>query len=251
MEKEVVLRIENVSKLYQMGKVDLKSAREDIRRFINKEEIDPTRVHVALNGVTFDAYKGDRIGLLGKNGAGKSTLLKLICRITLPSQGYIGYNGRLTSMLETGTGFSPELTGRENIYLSGALLGMRKKEIDEKLPEIVRFSEIDNFLDTPIKRYSSGMGLRLGFAVSSFLSADIVVMDEVLAYGDIGFQNKCINKTLEIARREDRTIIYVSHNMDTIRDLCNRVIVLDKGKLVFDGSVEDGIRKYTEITEHD
>ena len=230
--------VENVSKRYKLGLTNLRSFKND--KYIK-----------ALDNISFSVNKGERIGLIGNNGAGKSTLLKLISKLTSPDEGYIGYNGKLTSMLEVGTGFNNELTGRENIYLNGAILGMSKKEIDDKLDDIISFSEIEEFIDTPIKRYSSGMYTRLAFAVAIYLSADIVLMDEVLAVGDTSFQKKSINKMLEIAKRKDRTIFFISHNMELIKELCNRIIYLDKGKIIFDGDVEEGIKLYLERNNND
>ena len=230
--------VENITKRYRLGLMNLTT-------FNNEKYI------TALDNISFSIDKGERIGLIGNNGAGKSTLLKLISKLTSPDEGYIGYNGKLTSMLEVGTGFNNELTGRENIYLNGAILGMRKKQIDERIEDIIAFSEMEEFIDTPIKRYSAGMYTRLAFAVAIYLSADIVLMDEVLAVGDINFQKKSINKMLEIATRQDRTIIFISHNMDLIRKLCNRVIYLDKGKIIFDGDVDKGIKLYLDNNNYD
>ena len=199
----------------------------------------------ALRDINLDIHKGERVAILGRNGAGKSTLLKLLSRITAPTQGTIYIDGRISSMLEVGTGFHRELTGRENIFLSGAVLGMKPREIQEKLPEIVAFSQCEQFLDTPVKRYSSGMYLRLGFAVTAHLDADIFLMDEVLAVGDMAFQKKCLDKMREISQQQGKTILYVSHNMDTVRSLCNRCIVLEGGRVVYDGDVEGGIARYT------
>ena len=233
-----VMVVENVTKRYRLGLMNLTT-------FNNEKYI------TALDNISFSIDKGERIGLIGNNGAGKSTLLKLISKLTSPDEGYIGYNGKLTSMLEVGTGFNNELTGRENIYLNGAILGMRKKQIDERIDDIIAFSEMEEFIDTPIKRYSTGMYTRLAFAVAIYLSADIVLMDEVLAVGDINFQKKSINKMLEIATRQDRTIIFSSHNMDLSRKLCNRVIYLDKGKIIFDGDVDKGIKLYLDNNNYD
>ncbi len=199
---------------------------------------------MALNGVSFEVKKGERVGIIGHNGAGKSTLLKLISRITAPTGGTICLNGRVASMLEVGTGFHPELTGRENIYMNGAILGMTRKEIDAKMEDIIEFSECRQFIDTPVKRYSSGMYVKLAFSVAAHLDSEILIMDEVLAVGDMAFQKKCLDKMNDVSKKEGRTILYVSHNMNTIRQLCERVIVLDHGRVLFDGNVEDGIKKY-------
>ena len=198
----------------------------------------------ALNGINLTINKGEAIGIIGNNGAGKSTLLKLICQISAPTEGSIELFGRVTSMLEVGTGFHGEMTGRENIYMNGAILGMSKKEIDEKLDKIIEFSEVGEFIDTPVKRYSSGMFVKLAFAVSAHLNSEIVIMDEVLAVGDMAFQNKCLNKMKEVVSEEGRTILYVSHNMETIRRLCSRCIVLSEGKIIYDGDVDKAISIY-------
>ena len=202
---------------------------------------------LALDDVSFTVFEGERVGIIGHNGAGKSTLLKLISRITAPSTGTIEMNGRIASMLEVGTGFHPELSGRENIYMNGAILGMTKAEIDRKIEDIIDFSECRQFIDTPVKRYSSGMYVKLAFSVAAHLDAEIMIMDEVLAVGDMAFQRKCIGKMSQISKAEGRTILYVSHNMNTIRQLCTRCVVLDHGHLVFDGDVEEAISIYLGI----
>lgn len=199
---------------------------------------------MALNGIDFEVYKGERLGIIGGNGAGKSTTLKLLSRVTAPTEGNIYINGRISSMLEVGTGFHPELTGRENIYLNGAILGMSKAEVDSKIEEIIDFSECRQFIDTPVKRYSSGMYVKLAFAVAAHLDSEILVMDEVLAVGDMKFQQKCLGKMSDVAKNDGRTVLYVSHNMNTIRQLCNRCIVLDHGRVVFNGDVEEAIAIY-------
>ena len=191
--------------------------------------------------------RGETVGIIGKNGAGKSTLLKILSRITAPTEGVVDLYGRVTSMLEVGTGFHGDMTGRENIYLNGAILGMTKAEIDEKMDDIIRFSELEEFIDTPIKRYSSGMYVKLGLSVAYHLDSEIIIMDEVLAVGDIEFQRKCLSCLAEAARDGKRTMLYVSHNMSTVRQLCNRCIVLDKGKVVFDGETDKAIEVYLGI----
>lgn len=255
---ELMLRIDDVSKRYTLGQIGGTTLRDELQRLsarIHGRE-DPTKkigarnynqgkTFMALNGVSFDVGKGERVGIIGHNGAGKSTLLKLISRITAPTGGMIGLNGRVASMLEVGTGFHGELTGRENIYMNGAILGMTKKEIDAKIEDIIEFSECRQFIDTPVKRYSSGMYVKLAFSVAAHLDSEIMIMDEVLAVGDMAFQNKCLAKMSDVSRTEGRTILYVSHNMNTIRELCDRVVVLDHGKVVFDGGVEEGIEAYT------
>ncbi len=202
----------------------------------------------ALNGISFQVRQGEKVGIIGKNGAGKSTLLKVLSRITEPTDGRIEILGKVSAMLEVGTGFNAELTGRENIYLNGAILGMTKEEIDAKFDDIVAFSEVGKFIDTPVKRYSSGMFVRLAFAVASNLDPDILIVDEVLAVGDTKFQRKCITRMMNIAE-SGKTILYVSHQMHTIRQLCNRVIVLKAGQVIFDGDVEKGIDIYSESAE--
>lgn len=255
-----LLKVQDVSKVYRLGMIGGTTLREDLLRLkakilkqddptrkIGEKEIDPALVgsrFKALDHISFEVKRGEAVGIIGHNGAGKSTLLKLITRITAPTEGWIGLNGRITSMLEVGTGFHPELTGRENIYMNGAILGMTRKEIDEKIDEIIEFSEVSKFIDTPVKRYSSGMYVKLAFSVAAHLDSEIIIMDEVLAVGDMAFQKKCLDKMRDAATREGRTILYVSHNMNTIRQLCDRCIVLDHGQIIFDGDVEEGIGKY-------
>jgi lipopolysaccharide transport system ATP-binding protein len=199
----------------------------------------------ALSDVTFSIQPGEVVGIIGRNGAGKSTLLKLLSRITDPTQGRIRLRGRVASLLEVGTGFHPELTGRENIFLNGAILGMTRAEIAAKFDEIVAFAEIERFLDTPVKRYSSGMYVRLAFAVAAHLEPEILVIDEVLAVGDAQFQAKCLGKMEEVAQGGGRTVLFVSHNLAAVSQLCTRVIVLDRGRVVCDGSTTEGISFYT------
>ena len=255
--EELALKIEHVSKEYRLGtigggtlKAELQSKfaklrhKENPNLKIGQKEHDKNERFLALDDVSLEVKKGERVAIIGHNGAGKSTLLKLICRVTAPTKGNIYINGRITSMLEVGTGFHGELTGKENIYLNGAILGMSKDEVASKYDQIVAFSEIGQFIDTPIKRYSSGMNIKLGFAVASHLDSEIMIMDEVLAVGDVNFQNKCIARMKEVAEDEGRTILYVSHNMATVRSLCDRCIVLDHGHVVYDGEVESGIDVY-------
>lgn len=199
----------------------------------------------ALKEVSFDVHPGDVIGLIGRNGAGKSTLLKVLSRITEPSSGYADIRGRIGSLLEVGTGFHPELTGRENIFLNGAILGMSRREIQRKFDEIVAFSEIEQFIDTPVKHYSSGMMMRLAFAVAAHLEPEILLIDEVLAVGDTAFQKKCMGKMDEVSR-EGRTILFVSHNMAAVRSMCKRGIVLSHGEMIFDGDVGTAIHHYNQ-----
>lgn len=202
----------------------------------------------ALKDVNFTVNKGDRIGIIGHNGAGKSTLLKVFSRITKPTTGEIQIKGRVSSLLEVGTGFHMELTGRENVYLNGSILGMSREEIDRKFNDIVEFSEVGAFIDTPVKKYSSGMFVKLAFAVSANLDPDILIVDEVLAVGDMKFQEKCLGKMSDVAS-DGRTVIYVSHSMRTIQQLCNRVIVMDHGKVIYDGDVDEGVKIYMDNTK--
>lgn len=251
------LKISGVGKEYRLGVIGGKTLQEDLQsrwaRFRGRDDpnlkigADPSRLGKkfwALRNIDLTVYQGERIGIIGANGAGKSTLLKLICQITAPTEGEIDLYGRVSSMLEVGTGFHGEMTGRENIYMNGAILGMSKKEIDERIEDIIEFSEVRDFIDTPVKRYSSGMFVKLAFSVAAHLNSEIIIMDEVLAVGDMAFQEKCLAKMREAASVEGRTVLYVSHNMNTIRTLCDRCIVLEKGQLLFDGDVEEGISCY-------
>lgn len=261
---ETAIKIEHVSKEYRLGAIgggtlrgDLQSwwARVRGREDPNSKIGSDTGAHIgerflALDDVSFEVKKGEALGIIGHNGAGKSTLLKLLSRVTAPTSGTISYNGRIASMLEVGTGFHPELTGRENVYMNGAILGMTKAEIDRKFDQIVEFAEMEQFIDTPVKRYSSGMYVKLAFAVAAHLDSEIMVMDEVLAVGDMKFQQKCLGKMGDAANAEGRTVLYVSHNMNTIRQLCTRCIVLDHGKLVFDGDVEQAIEIYEDLSKN-
>ena len=255
--QENIIQFEHVTKEYRLGAIgggtlrgDLQSlmarirGKEDPNLRIGQSAYAKNERFLALDDVSFSVKTGERVGIIGHNGAGKSTLLKLLSRVTGPTKGTISYNGRIASMLEVGTGFHPELTGRENVYMNGAILGMTKAEIKKKFDDIVHFAEMEQFIDTPVKRYSSGMYVKLAFAVAAHLDADILVMDEVLAVGDMKFQQKCLGKMDDVSKNEGRTVLYVSHNMNTIRQLCTRCIVLDHGKVVFDGDVEQGIGVY-------
>jgi len=255
--REAAIRLSGVKKVYKLGQIgggslqaDLQSwwarihGREDPNRQIGQAERLVGQTFMALNGIDLTVYKGEALGIIGANGAGKSTMLKLLSRVTAPTEGEIDIYGRIASMLEVGTGFNGEMTGRENIYMNGAILGMTKAEIDSKMEQIIDFSEVREFIDTPVKRYSSGMYVKLAFSVAAHLDSEIMIMDEVLAVGDMAFQKKCLDKMREAANREGRTVLYVSHNMNTIRQLCDRCIVLDKGRIVFDGDVEDAIEVY-------
>jgi lipopolysaccharide transport system ATP-binding protein len=201
----------------------------------------------ALRDIGFEIKQGDRLGIIGKNGAGKSTLLKVLSRITEPTSGRVSIKGRVASLLEVGTGFHPELTGRENIYLNGAILGMTKSEIKRKFDEIVAFAEVDRFLDTPVKRYSSGMYVRLAFAIAAHLEPEILVIDEVLAVGDVQFQKKCLGKMEDVSAKEGRTVLFVSHDMSAVKALCNQVILLANGQIVSKGEVEQQIANYLDL----
>ncbi len=259
---EIAIKIEHVSKAYRLGAIGGGTLRGDLQswwaRVRGKEDpnlkLDQTSGRkgdrfLALNDVSFEVKKGEAVGIIGHNGAGKSTLLKLLSRVTAPTKGTISYNGRIASMLEVGTGFHPELTGRENVYMNGAILGMSKAEIDKKFDEIVAFAEMEKFIDTPVKRYSSGMYVKLAFSVAAHLDSEIMIMDEVLAVGDMAFQKKCLDKMRDASKREGRTVLYVSHNMNTIRRLCDRCIVLDKGRVVFAGDVESAIDVYMQHSD--
>ena len=248
-KKPVVIKIEDISKKYVIKhkRETVGSSASLISRVSGVFKPQIKEDFWALKDINFEITQGEQVGIIGKNGAGKSTLLKLLARITEPTGGRIELTGRVSAMLEVGTGFNPELTGRENVYLNGAILGMSKGEIDAKFKQIVAFSEIAQFIDTPVKRYSSGMYVRLAFAVASHLEPDILIIDEVLAVGDQKFRQKCMDRMNEIAR-SNKTILCVSHQMNVIRELCDRVIVLQNGSLVFDGGVEDGIRLYLDET---
>ena len=254
----LVITVENLSKRYIIGhqKRERYTALRDVmvncaKRVAHKlshpfaaSESGPTYEEFwALKDINFDVKQGDRVGIIGRNGAGKSTLLKVLSRITEPTTGRIRISGRVSSLLEVGTGFHPELTGRENIFLNGAILGMSKAEIKNKFDEIIAFAEVEKFLDTPVKRYSSGMHVRLAFAVAAHLEPEILVVDEVLAVGDAQFQKKCLGK-MEDVGKEGRTILFVSHNMVAVKTLCNRGIVLDKGQVIFQGGVETSVERY-------
>ena len=254
---ERLLEIDGVSKEYRLGQLNGYTLHDDITswfaRLRGKEDpnskigADYRQVKkdtlLALDDVSLNVDRGDALAVIGLNGAGKSTLLKLISRITAPTRGEIRIRGRVASLLEIGTGFHQDLTGRDNIYLNGAILGMRKHEIDARLDEIIAFSEIEKFVDTTVKRYSSGMYVKLAFAVAAHLAPDILICDEVLAVGDLAFQQKCLSKMRDVAR-EGRAVLYVSHNMRTVSELCNRGVFLDHGKLTYDGTVERAIELY-------
>ena len=258
-----IIEINNISKEYRLGVISSGMLTKDISsawaRFRGKEDPN-SRVMVnslnksnisskvwALKNISLSLKKGEILGIIGKNGAGKSTILKILSRITSPTKGNAKIRGRVGSLLEVGTGFHPELTGRENIYLNGSILGLRKYEIDQRLDMIVDFSGIEQYIDTPVKRYSPGMYVRLGFAVAAHLNLDILIVDEVLAVGDMEFQRKAIGAMQNTVGDSDRTVIFVSHNMEMIKNLCNRCIVLEKGEIFFDGSADEAIRMYKNL----
>jgi lipopolysaccharide transport system ATP-binding protein len=259
---EIAIEVKGLSKQYRIGgtKVKYKTLRTSIsdsilaparriKRLIGGEAAGATEMTEkfwALDDVSFNVQPGEVVGVIGQNGAGKSTLLKILSRITIPTKGYAEINGRVGALLEVGTGFHPELTGRENIYLNGALLGMPRDEITRKLDEIIAFAELEQFINTPVKFYSSGMGLRLGFAVAAHLEPEILVVDEVLAVGDAAFQKKCLGKMDEVSK-QGRTILFVSHNMAAVAALCTRGILLSKGHVLMDGGVNEVINQYMEM----
>lgn len=267
------IKIENISKQYRLGLVGTGTLSHDLRRWwhavrgkedpylkigdVNDRIIKGTSEYIwALKNINFEVEQGEVLGIIGKNGAGKSTLLKILSRVTAPTTGLITYIGRIASLLEVGTGFHPELTGRENIYLNGAILGMRKNEIGRKFDEIVDFSGCERYIDTPVKRYSSGMTVRLGFAVAAFLEPEILVVDEVLAVGDAEFQKKAIGKMQDVSRNDGRTVLFVSHNMAAVTNLCKKGILLGNGQICGSGLIEEVVNNYQisyelEINTHD
>lgn len=257
---DIVIRVENLSKHYRLGQIGGGTLREDLQSWwagkrgkpdpLQKIDAKPktgSGEHWALRDVSFDVRQGEVLGIIGRNGAGKSTLLKILSRTTAPTTGSVRIKGRIASLLEVGTGFHPELSGRENIYLNGAILGMKKAEIDRKLDEIIDFSGIDNFIDTPVKRYSSGMYVRLAFSVAAHLEPEILVVDEVLAVGDMAFQKKCLGK-LDSVSKHGRTVLFVSHNMATLSNLCKTGIFMHEGCLDFQGNVSEAVIRYYKDT---
>ncbi len=261
MEKDIILKAESISKQYRLGEVGTGTLNHDLNRWwhqirgkedpylkigdTNDRSTKATSEYVwAIQDINFEVKRGEVLGIIGKNGAGKSTLLKILSKVTAPTTGIIKSRGRIASLLEVGTGFHGEMTGRENIFLNGAILGMTKKEISSKLDEIIEFSGCERYIDTPVKRYSSGMTVRLAFAVAAFLEPEILVIDEVLAVGDAEFQKKAIGKMQDISKGEGRTVLFVSHNMAAVKSLCNRGIVLEHGKVKFDGDIEHAVSYY-------
>jgi lipopolysaccharide transport system ATP-binding protein len=256
---ETVVSVENLSKSYQLGVIGTGTFYGDLIRWWAKQRGKPDpylkigdadhgnrmgETIWALKDISFDVQRGEAVGIIGRNGAGKSTLLKTLSQVTAPTTGIIRVRGRIASLLEVGTGFHPELTGRENIFLNGAILGMRRPEIARKFDEMVAFAGVEQFIDTPVKRYSSGMYVRLAFAVAAHLEPEILIVDEVLAVGDADFQKKCLGKMDDVAHKEGRTILFVSHNMGMINSLCNRAILLDAGVALCDGQVSEAISRY-------
>jgi lipopolysaccharide transport system ATP-binding protein len=245
---EVAVRIRGLAKTYRIhtGWTPGVSLRDEIMRLATLRFLHegPARTFEALAGVDLDIRQGEVMALLGANGAGKSTLLKILCRITAPTAGSITYRGRIAAILEVGTGFHPELSGRENIYLNGAILGLNRDAINRAFPAIVAFAEIENFLDEPVKRFSSGMQVRLAFSIAAHLDADILVIDEALAVGDQAFRAKCIAHVKQHFFNGQRTVILVSHDLDTLRALASRAVVLELGRIAYDGPVEGGIARY-------
>ena len=257
----VILKAENISKQYRLGTVGTGSLKDDLNRWwhtirgkedpylkigeANDRAVKGESDYVwALQDVNFEIAKGEVVGIIGKNGAGKSTLLKILSRVTSPTTGSVKFGGRVASLLEVGTGFNGEMTGRENIFLNGAILGMTKKEIASKLDEIIEFSGCERYIDTPVKRYSSGMYVRLAFAVAAFLEPEILIVDEVLAVGDSEFQKKAIGKMQDISKGEGRTVLFVSHNMAAVKSLCTRGIVLEHGKVVLNDNIDKAVSYY-------
>jgi len=264
MKDDIILKVENVSKQYRLGTIGTGTISHDFNRFLARirGEEDPylkigetndrsskgkSEYVWALKDINFEVKRGEILGIIGKNGAGKSTLLKILSKVTGPTTGSIKSRGRIASLLEVGTGFHPEMTGKENIFLNGAILGMTKKEISSKLNEIVEFSGCERYIDTPVKRYSSGMKVRLAFAVAAFLEPDILVVDEVLAVGDAEFQKKAIGKMQDISNTDGRTVLFVSHDMAAVKNLCINAIVLDNGEIVLIEKVEKAIKHYIDL----
>ncbi|KLT66621.1 ABC transporter ATP-binding protein [Pedobacter sp. BMA] len=266
-KNNIAIKVENLSKAYQLGQIGTGTISRDLERWYarvrgkedpflrigesNDQHIkSESNVVWSLRDINFEIEQGDAVGIIGRNGAGKSTLLKILSKVTAPTTGKISGKGRIASLLEVGTGFHPELSGRENIFLNGSILGMRKKEIQRKLDEIVDFAGIERYLDTPVKRYSSGMYVRLAFAVAAHLESEILIVDEVLAVGDAEFQKKCLGKMSDVSKGEGRTVLFVSHNMGSIAQLCNNSIILKSGVVDFIGNTNYAIKKYLAHNSH-
>lgn len=254
-----VISVKDLGKKYRIGKAEkradtvlsailngIKQPIENLKqiRSLSKLEYDEASIIWALKNISFEVRQGEVLGVIGRNGAGKSTLLKILSRITEPSEGEVVIHGRVASLLEVGTGFHPELTGRENIYMNGTILGMRRREIDQKLDEIIDFSGVEKYMDTPVKFYSSGMRVRLGFSVAAHLEPEILIIDEVLAVGDVEFQKKCIGKMENVAKYQGRTVLFVSHNMHAVNELCSRTILISEGRIAYQGSTEEAVNYY-------
>lgn len=254
---EIAIKVERLGKCYQIGQTKSGDFRESFGNWLNKLKgnnsvaSSSTNEFWALNDVNFEIKKGEAVGIIGRNGAGKSTLLKILSRITEPSKGRFEINGRVSSLLEVGTGFHPELSGRENIYLNGTILGMKRREIKTKFDEIVTFSGVEKFIDTPVKHYSSGMKVRLAFSVAAHLEPEILIIDEVLAVGDAEFQKKCLGKMDEVSKNEGKTILFVSHSMATVSTLCERGLLLAEGKVEYDGRADQTIDFYIRTQKDD
>lgn len=264
MNEQLAIKVENLSKVYNLGEIGTGTISRDLERWWARvrgkqdpflkigESNDRTTkgastIVYSLSDVNFEIRQGEAVGIIGRNGAGKSTLLKILSRVTSPTTGRISLNGRVASLLEVGTGFNPELTGRENIYVNGAILGMKKREIAGKFDEIVDFAGVERYIDTPVKRYSSGMYVRLAFAVAAHLECEIMIVDEVLAVGDAEFQQKCLGKMGGVMQDEGRTILFVSHDMNAVSKLCNRGLLIDKGRIAMNGEVNNVITEYLNI----
>ena len=250
-----MIEVKNISKQYRIvhNNSEFNTLRDDIVRFV-KNPFSAVKKHIqnkkedfwALRDINFEVGQGEIVGIIGSNGAGKSTLLKVLSKITPPTHGEIILKGKVASLLEVGTGFHPELSGRENVFLNGAILGMKQKEIHDRFNDIVEFAEVEKFLDTPVKHYSSGMYVRLAFSVAAHMEPDILIVDEVLAVGDVRFQEKCLGKMNEVTTKQGRTILFVSHNMDTVQRLCKRCVLLDAGRVKMIGETGDVVREYVE-----
>ena len=244
---QIAIQVENLGKNYRLGTLNSARLKRDFLSFFKKSaQADSEEESIwALRDVNFEIKQGDAVGIVGKNGAGKSTLLKLLSRTTAPSTGSIKIKGKISSLLEVGTGFHPELTGRENVFLNGAIMGMSKRDIKARFDEIIEFSGVSRFVDTPVKRYSSGMYVRLAFAVAAHLETEIMIIDEVLAVGDVDFQKKCLGKMREVTGNQGRTVLFVSHNMASVKALCNHGLFLEKGQLRLSGTVQEVTEAYT------
>lgn len=264
---DIVIRVENISKLYQLGEISTGTISRDLHRWWSKvrgqedpflkigqvnNRTDKTAGDFvwALKDISFEVRQGEVLGIIGKNGAGKSTLLKILSRVTKPTTGRIRVKGRIASLLEVGTGFHPELTGRENIFLNRAIMGMTKVEIRFKLDEIIDFAGVEKYLDTPVKRYSSGMYVRLAFAVAAHLDPEILIVDEVLAVGDAEFQKKCLGKMKDVSQKDGRTVLFVSHNLDAVQKLCTRGVLLENSEVALNGGIEEVVEYYLKETHN-